>query len=311
MISGVKCCKFARNLAYYRYCMSKRSNAPGIFNTQFITSCLSISLVLILLGTIVFFVFTARNLSAYMRENINISLLLDDKMDEKAISAFKAELETRPYVKSLEYISKEQGLEAVKEEMGTDPSEFLGFNPITASFEVKLKSEYANTDSIQPILDEMKMTSNVVDVLYQKDLINAVNNNIRKISIIMLIIAALFTYISFALINNTVRLSIFSQRFVINTMKLVGASWGFIRRPFLKRGLVLGLISASIATLFLYFGINFLKEQEPQLGTIITNEVLLIVAGCVYAFGLFITFCCVYFSLSKYLRMSSNTLYHI
>lgn len=291
--------------------MSKKSNAPGIFNTQFITSCLSISLVLILLGTVIFFVFTARNLSDYMRENINISLLLDDKMSEKAIDAFKAELEARPYVKSLEYISKEQGLETVKAEMGADPSEFLGFNPITASFEVKLKSEYANNDSIQRILDEMKMTSNVVDVLYQKDLINSVNNNIKKISFIMLIIAALFTYISFALINNTVRLSIFSQRFDINTMKLVGASWWFIRKPFLKRGLLVGLISATIATAFLFFGIRFLKEQEPQFGAIISNEVMAVVALCVYAFGLIITFCCIYFSLNKFLKMSSNTLYHI
>ena len=291
--------------------MSKKSNAPGIFNTQFITSCLSISLVLILLGTVIFFVFTARNLSDYMRENINISLLLDDKMSEKAIDAFKAELEARPYVKSLEYISKEQGLETVKAEMGADPSEFLGFNPITASFEVKLKSEYANNDSIQRILDEMKMTSNVVDVLYQKDLINSVNNNIKKISFIMLIIAALFTYISFALINNTVRLSIFSQRFDINTMKLVGASWWFIRKPFLKRGLLVGLISATMATAFLFFGIRFLKEQEPQFGAIISNEVMAVVALCVYAFGLIITFCCIYFSLNKFLKMSSNTLYHI
>ena len=291
--------------------MSKKSNAPGIFNTQFITSCLSISLVLILLGTVIFFVCTARNLSDYMRENINISLLLDDKMSEKAIDAFKAELEARPYVKSLEYISKEQGLETVKAEMGADPSEFLGFNPITASFELKLKSEYANNDSIQRILDEMKMTSNVVDVLYQKDLINSVNNNIKKISFIMLIIAALFTYISFALINNTVRLSIFSQRFDINTMKLVGASWWFIRKPFLKRGLLVGLISATIATAFLFFGIRFLKEQEPQFGAIISNEVMAVVALCVYAFGLIITFCCIYFSLNKFLKMSSNTLYHI
>ena len=195
--------------------------------------------------------------------------------------------------------------------MGADPSEFLGFNPITASFEVKLKSEYANNDSIQRILDEMKMTSNVVDVLYQKDLINSVNNNIKKISFIMLIIAALFTYISFALINNTVRLSIFSQRFDINTMKLVGASWWFIRKPFLKRGLLVGLISATIATAFLFFGIRFLKEQEPQFGAIISNEVMAVVALCVYAFGLIITFCCIYFSLNKFLKMSSNTLYHI
>lgn len=291
--------------------MAKKSNAPGIFNTQFITSCLSISLVLILLGTVVFFVFTAKNLSDYMRENINISLFLDDMMSEKAINAFKAEIEARPYVKSLEYISKEKGLETVKEEMGVDPSEFLDFNPFTASFEVKLKSEYANNDSIQRIVDEMKMNSKIVDVLYRKDLINSVNKNIQTISLIMLVIAALFTYISFALINNTVRLSIFSQRFIINTMKLVGASWWFIRKPFLKRGLLLGLISATIASGFLYFGIKFLKQQEPQFGSIITNEVMAVVGVVVYAFGLIIPFCCIYFSLGKYLRMSSNTLYHI
>lgn len=291
--------------------MSRKSNAPGIFNTQFITSCLSISLVLILLGTVVFFVFTAKNLSNYMRENINISLFLDDMMSEKAINEFKAEIEARPYVKSVEYISKEQGFEAVKEEMGVDPTEFLDFNPFTASFEVKLKADYANNDSIQRILDEMKMNSNVIDVHYQKDLINSVNKNIKTISIILLVIAALFTYISFALINNTVRLSIFSQRFIINTMKLVGASWWFISKSFLKRGLLLGLISATIASAFLYFGISFLKRQEPQFGDIITNEVMLVVGLVVYAFGLIIPFCCIYFSLRKYLKMSSNTLYHI
>lgn len=291
--------------------MSRKSNAPGIFNTQFITSCLSISLVLILLGTVVFFVFTAKNLSNYMRENINISLFLDDMMSEKAINEFKAEIEARPYVKSVEYISKEQGFEAVKEEMGVDPTEFLDFNPFTASFEVKLKADYANNDSIQRILDEMKMNSNVIDVHYQKDLINSVNKNIKTISIILLVIAALFTYISFALINNTVRLSIFSQRFIINTMKLVGASWWFISKSFLKRGLLLGHISATIASAFLYFGISFLKRQEPQFGDIITNEVMLVVGLVVYAFGLIIPFCCIYFSLRKYLKMSSNTLYHI
>ena len=150
-----------------------------------------------------------------------------------------------------------------------------------------------------------------MDVIYQKELMNAVNNNIQKFSIILLIIAALFTYISFALINNTVRLTIFSRRFIINTMKLVGASWGFIRRPFLNQGLLLGVLSAIIADAIIIGFVYWARSFEPEINTVVNMQVMIIVGISVLVFGLLITFLCTYFSLSKYLKMNSNELYHI
>ncbi len=288
-----------------------KNKASGLLSTQFVTALISTTLVLILLGTIVLFVFTARNLSDYVRENINISVLLNDDISQGEIESFKESLESQQYVKSLKYISKERALHDQCVEMGTDPSEFLRYNPFTASFEIKVKSEYANNASLNQIAKQLKATNKVMDVIYQKELMNSVNKNIRKFSVILLIIAALFTYISFALINNTVRLTIFSRRFLINTMKLVGASWGFIRRPFLNQGLILGIVSAIIADAVIIGGVYWARTYEPEINAVIDMKVMTIVGVSVLVFGLLITFLCTFFSLSKYLKMSSNELYHI
>ena len=290
--------------------MSK-NKAAGLLSTQFVTALISTSLVLVLLGTIVLFVLTARNLSNYVKENINVTILLNDDISQGEIESLQKSLEEQQYVKSLKYISKERALHEQCVDMGTDPSEFLGYNPFTASFEVKLKSEYANNESLEKISKQLKATKKVMDVIYQKELMNAVNNNIRKFSIILLIIAALFTYISFALINNTVRLTIFSRRFIINTMKLVGASWGFIRRPFLNQGLLLGVLSAIIADAIIIGFVYWARSFEPEINTVVNMQVMIIVGISVLVFGLLITFLCTYFSLSKYLKMNSNELYHI
>lgn len=235
--------------------MSKKSTSH-LAGTQFVTTTLSTTLVLILLGTIVLFMLTARNLSNYVRENINVSVLISDELDSTQISKLQKQFGKSTYVKQIEYVSKEAAVKEVSKEMGTDPTEFLGYNPFTASFEIKVKAEYGNPDSLRHIVRDIKTNQAVVDVIYPKDLVKSVNENIRKISIILLVIAGLFFYISFTLINNTVRLTIFSRRFIINTMKLVGASWGFIRRPFLKQGVVLGLTSAVIADAVLFLGVN-------------------------------------------------------
>lgn len=283
----------------------------SFFNTQFITACLSTTLVLILLGTIVMFVLSTRNLSNYVRENINISVLINDEMDSLQIQKLKNTFETSEYIKELVYISKEQALKEESEALGTDPSEFLGSNPYTASFEIKVKAEYASNESLDKIVSKMKGTPGVLDVIYSKDLIKAVNNNIKKISLILLIIAGIFTYISFALINNTVQLTIFSKRFTINTMKLVGANWNFIRQPFVWNGICLGLISALAADAFLLFGVHWLHKYEPQIDTIIDWKVLTTVGVSVFVFGMLITLLCTLISLQKYLRMSTNKLYYI
>ena len=195
--------------------MSQKSGS--LFDMQFITSCISTMLVLLLLGMVVFFVMTANNLSVYVRENINFSVLLNDDMKEAEAIRFQKQLEEEPFVKQATYISKAQALKEQTEAMGTDPAEFLGYNPFTASIEIKLNAAYANSDS----LDNKK----VIEVNYPQDLIDTINQNIRKISMFLLGLAALLTLISFALINNTIRLTIYSKRFLIHTMKLVGASW--------------------------------------------------------------------------------------
>ena len=288
-----------------------RNKAAGLLSTQFVTALISTTLVLVLLGTIVLFVFTARNLSSYVRENINVSVLLNDDITPGETESLKKLLSEQQYVKSMKYVSKQQALHDQCVSMGTDPSEFLGYNPFTASFEIKVKSEYANNQSLNKITKQLKATHQVMDVIYQKELMNSVNQNIRKFSIILLIIAALFTYISFALINNTVRLTIFSRRFIINTMKLVGASWGFIRRPFLNQGLLLGVLSAIMADAIIIGGVYWARTYEPEINTVVDMQVITIVSLSVLVFGLLITFLCTYFSLSKYLKMSSNELYHI
>ena len=288
-----------------------RNNAVSYFDMQFITSSISTTLVLLLLGLVVFFVLAANNLSVYVRENINFSVLISDDMKETDILKLQKRLNNEPFVKETEYISKKQALKEQTEAMGTDPQEFLGYNPFTASIEIKLHSDYANSDSIAKIEKLIKRNTNIQDVLYQKDLIDAVNENIRNISLVLLALAVMLTFISFALINNTIRLAIYSKRFLIHTMKLVGASWGFIRRPFLKRNIWSGVLAAFIADTILMGAAYWLVSYEPELIRVITPEVMLLVSGAVLVFGVIITFLCAYLSINKYLRMKASTLYYV
>ena len=288
-----------------------RNNAVSYFDMQFITSSISTTLVLLLLGLVVFFVLAANNLSVYVRENINFSVLISDDMKETDILKLQKRLNNEPFVKETEYISKKQALKEQTEAMGTDPQEFLGYNPFTASIEIKLHSDYANSDSIAKIEKLIKRNTNIQDVLYQKDLIDAVNENIRNISLVLLALAVMLTFISFALINNTIRLAIYSKRFLIHTMKLVGASWGFIRRPFLKRNIWSGVLAAFIADTILMGAAYWLVSYEPELIRVITPEVMLLVSGAGLVFGVVITFLCAYLSINKYLRMKASTLYYV
>ena len=283
----------------------------SFFNMQFITSSISTMLVLLLLGMVVFFVLSANNLSTYVRENISFTVLVSDDMKEPEVLKFQKELNEKIYVKESDYISKERALKEQTEAMGTDPAEFLGYNPFTASIEIKLNAEYANSDSIAWIEKEITANKKVMEVSYPQDLLDSVNRNIRKVSMFMLGLAALLTLISFALINNTIRLAIYSKRFLIHTMKLVGASWGFIRRPFLFRNMWIGILSGAMADAVLMGMAYMLVKYEPQLIEIITPASLLVVMVSVFVFGLVITSLCAYISINKYLRMKASTLYYI
>ena len=288
-----------------------KNNSVSYFDMQFITSSISTTLVLLLLGLVVFFVLAAHNLSIYVRENINFSVLISDDMKEADILKLQKRLDKEPFVKQTEYISKHQARKEQTEAMGTDPEEFLGYNPFTASIEIKLHSDYANSDSIAKIEKLIKKNTNIQEVLYQRELIDLVNENIRNISLVLLTLAVVLTLISFALINNTIRLAIYSKRFLIHTMKLVGASWGFIRRPFLRRNIWSGVLAGIMADAILMGAAYWLVSYEPELIRVITPEVMLLVSGSVLVFGIIITFLCAYLSINKYLRMKASTLYYI
>lgn len=289
--------------------MSRKNGT--FFDMQFITSCISTMLVLMLLGMVVFFVMTANNLSVYVRENISCSVVLSDDMKEPEIISFEKKLEQKPFVKQTTYISKAQALKEQTEAMGTDPAEFLGYNPFTASIEIKLNSAYANTDSLKWIQEELLANKKVMEVNYPEELMDSVNRNIKKISFFLLGLAALLTFISFALINNTIRLGIYSKRFLIHTMKLVGASWSFIRRPFMTRHIWIGVLASAMADALLIGMAYFLVKYERGLLEIITPAVMLTVMGAVFVFGIAITSLCAYFSINKYLRMKVGDLYNL
>lgn len=291
--------------------MIMTGKGDSFFNMQFITSSISTMLVLLLLGMVVFFTLSANNLSDYVRENIGFTILVSDDMKEADALKFQKTLNEKTYVKESMYISKEQALKEQTEAMGTDPAEFLGYNPFTASIEIKLNAEYANSDSIAWIEKEIKANKKVIEVNYPQDLMDSVNRNLKKISVFLLGLASLLMLISFALINNTIRLAIHSKRFLIHTMKLVGASWSFIRRPFLIRNVWIGVLSAVIADTCLIGMAMLLVKYEPQLIEIITPQTMLIVMGSVFVFGVLITWLCAYISMNKYLRMKANTLYYI
>ena len=288
-----------------------KNNSVSYFDMQFITSSISTTLVLLLLGLVVFFVLGAHNLSIYVRENINFSVLISDDMKEADILKLQKKLDKEPFVKQTEYISKKQALKEQSEAMGTDPEEFLGYNPFTASIEIKLHSDYANSDSIAKIEKMIKKNTNIQDVLYQRELIDLVNDNIRNISLVLLALAVVLALISFALINNTIRLAIYSKRFLIHTMKLVGASWSFIRGPFLRKNVWSGVLAGMLADAILMGTAYWAVTYEQELIQVITPEVMLIVCGSVLVFGIVITWLCAYISMNKYLRMKANTLYYI
>lgn len=293
--------------------MSNKNRKGGIpfFNMHFITTSISTMLVLLLLGLIVFFVLAANDLSTYVKENINLTVLLDDNSTSKEIQKTQNKLSQFEFVKQTTYISKEEALKEHTEELGTDPIEFLGYNPFSPSIEVKLHAPYANRDSIEKVERIIKRLPHTSEIIYHKELIDMVNSNITKINIALLFLAGLFGLISFALIHTTIRLSIYSKRFIIHTMKLVGASWGFIRRPFLVKSIWGGLFAALLANATLLLAAYFLIRYNPSLSPLFRPQVLLAVGLSVFIFGITITLICSYISVSKFLRMRGDSIYYV
>ncbi|MBO4895994.1 MAG: permease-like cell division protein FtsX, partial [Prevotella sp.] len=254
---------------------------------------------------------TSRNLSQWVKENLTVTVMLSDDVSVNGAKMLCRDLYQRPYSRNIDYISKDQALKEQTEAMGSDPSEFLGVNPFPATLELQLKGDYANRDSLKWIAKELQKNPKITDVAYQVDLMDSVNRNLTKLNLLLLGLAVLLTFVSFSLINNTVKLSVYSRRFIIHTMKLVGASWGFIRKPFMNQALLVGVVAALIAIAVLgglFYGLYY---YEPNILTVISWRELAITAGSVLLFGIIITAACSYISVNKFLRMSAGELYKI
>lgn len=277
-----------------------------------VTATFSMALVLFLIGMLALTLFLTRDMMNYVKENLNMTVVLNDEANEQQTQKIENFLKKSKFAKSVEYISKEQALKEHVEYLGEDPQAFLGFNPLFALFEVKLNADYANTDSVAMIEKSLKrFESSIDEVGYQKDVIAEVNDNIKKITIILLGFTAILLLISFVLINNTVRLRVYSNRFIINTMKLVGAKGWFIRKPYIKQSVLNGIVAAIIALVMLaalvvYFKYNF--DLDTQL---IKHETMLIVAGVVLVSGILLTAISSYFAVGRYIRMRTDDIYYV
>lgn len=288
----------------------KNGNRAG--RLQSVTLCISTAMVLILLGLVVFSTLLGRNLSSYVRENLLVTMMLEQDMTDNEALTMCGALRQKPYIKHVHFISKGEALADATRQMGADPSEFTdGINPFPSSVELTLKSDYANTDSLKWITAQLKRYPKVSEINYQKDLVDAVNRNLTKVGLVLLVLAVLLTFVSFSLINNTVKLGIYARRFSIHTMKLVGASWGFIRGPFVRRAVLLGLLASLLAIAVLAGCMAGLYRYEPEIVNVVTWRDMAITGGAVVLFGIIITAICASISVNRFLKMKAGELYKI
>jgi len=292
--------------------MKKKNSQTGRrHGMQVVTLCISTTMVLILLGLVVLSVLTAHNLSNYVRENMTVTLMLGDSVTVADGQALGRRLQQQPYAKQVTYISKEQALKEGTEALGSDPSEFVGTNPFAAMLEMQVMSDYANGDSLKMITALLlKNKRQVTDVAYQEDQIDDVNRNLHRINMILLVLAGLLIFVCYALVSNSVRLSIYARRFTIHTMKLVGAKWSFIRNPFLRNSIVVGLLAALLACGVLGGVVYAIYRYQPGAEDIISYPELIITAASVFFFGFIIMLLCTLLSVNKFLRMRAGELYN-
>ena len=289
--------------------MGKGKKRHSSWKMQALTSTISTTMVLVLLGIVTITMLTARTLSRTVREDLTVTVILEDGTETEEAKKLQAELTGEPYVAHINYISPEQALAEQIESMGVEPTEFLGENPFSISMELRMAAEYACNDSLCWITSGLKAKPNVADVIYQKDLVESLNRNLKRISLALLAVAMLLVVVSLVLINNTVRLSVFSHRFTIHTMKLGGARWGIIRRPFLRLATFIGLASATLADGMLIAGCKWAESYDSTVATYVTTQSLGIMTAILYGTGLVITLACTYLSVTSALRKKESDLY--
>lgn len=290
---------------------SKKKVSVVRFLNAKITSTISITLVLVLLGVTLLILFTGNSLSKQVKENMSFNVMLSAGISEAQITNIRRSLDAQPFVRSSRFISKEEAKEQLVKELGDDPEELLGYNPALDCIEIFLHSEYANSDSIAVINKVIREESNVTDLLYQQEAIDLINNNLSKVMSVLLVLALVLLFISFTLIRNTIRLSVYSKRFIIHTMKLVGATGSFIRRPFVVNNIYTGIISGIIADGIIFGLISYFNREYATIQPIITNVDLGIIFTVVVLMGVLISTLATLFAVNRYLKMRTDQLYYV
>lgn len=277
--------------------------------TSYVSTVVSISLVLYVLGLLGLVIMHAHKLSDHVKENIGVSVILMDNAALSEITHLQKSLDVLPAVKSTEFISKDKAAEELQKDLGEDFVAFLGYNPLFPSIEVKLFAAYANADSLERFEQLVGKERIVKEVDYQKNLVHLVNENVRKIGFALLLFGGLLLVIAFALINNTIRLSVFSKRFLIKSMQLVGATQGFIRKPFVLKGVVQGMIGAILAIVLLLISLMGAQKSVPELVDFQDIEMLFTTFIVVVLLGIFISWISTFFAVRKYLKIKTDQLY--
>ena len=287
--------------------MSRTESRKG--KSAYFVPTISISLVLILVGMLVFILLNARVVSDHVKRNIGFAVIVKDNTNEVEIKRVQKILDTQPYVYSSKYITKEQAAKSFKKEMGEDFERILDANPLLPSIEIKLNPAYANSDSLAMIEKGLARFDIIHEVYYQKSMIESINENIRRITIIFLIVGAVLVLISFTLIRNMIHLAVYSQRLLIKTMQLVGATPFFICKPFVYGSMWRGFFGALIANLVLLGAIFFVQENVGNVINIMRQDVILLMVGFVIFSGVVLSFFSAWFSVRRYLRRDLNDLY--
>lgn len=297
-----------------QFVMKMKQQKPGKAKKRFlnswITSLVNITLILVLLGMLSMVLINARRLSEYVREQIGFTLVLKEGLKEVEIVRLQKVLTASEYVKSTQYIDKDAAAKALTEELGEDFTGFLGYNPLFSSLDVKLFAPYTVGDSLTMLEQKFLDYPQVEEVYYQRNLVTLINENVKKISLLLLLVSGLLTFIFFGLINNTIRLLIYSQRFIINTMQMVGASNRYIRRPFLWRSIILGAVGAFLANIILLGMVYGYTRELSGLLTPDDFKMVILIAAIVFVLGFLISFVSTWLALNKFLRLKFDELFY-
>jgi cell division transport system permease protein len=277
--------------------------------SSYFSVVLSIFLVLFLLGVLGFFIINSRKLADDFKEQIAMTVFFKNEANDSIVQAFGSELKSARFAKSYVYVSKEAAAKQHSDIIGEDFMTFLGENPLQNSYDIHLKANFVERDSITKIETRLRKNAMVSDIVYDKQLVNLVNDNIKKVSMWILIASGLLTVIAVLLINSSLRLSIYSNRFIIKTMQMVGATKSFIRKPFVMRSIKLGMIGAGLAVLALLAQLIYLANAYPSLGILNDKLLIALVLISIFGIGILITWLSTYFATQRFLNLRTDDLY--